>query len=82
MMGADYYEAREGPQAVRDAIPIGIGDGSTIEQAIIDKNARIGTGVVIRNQQGAQNLDGPGYCVRDGIVIVPKNSVIPPGTVV
>jgi len=82
MMGADYYEAREGPQAVRDAIPIGIGAGSTIERAIIDKNARIGEGVVIRNQQGAQHLDGPGYCVRDGIVIVPKNSVIPPGTVV
>jgi len=82
MMGADYYEGGGGAPVSTEAIPVGIGAGSVIERAIIDKNARIGEGVVIRSQEGARDFDGPGYCVRDGVVIVPKNSAIAPGTVV
>jgi glucose-1-phosphate adenylyltransferase len=61
---------------------MGIGAGSTIEHAIIDKNARIGEGVTIRNEKHIQDLDGPGYYIRDGVVIIPKNGVVGPGTVI
>ena len=81
MMGADFY-GTEQPNASPEVIPVGIGAGSTIERAIIDKNARIGAGVVIRGPDHSDAVDGPGYYVRDGIVIVPKNGVIPPGTVI
>ena len=50
--------------------------------AIIDKNARIGKGVRIVNQQGIQEQDGDNWYIRDGIVVVPKNSVVPDGTVI
>jgi glucose-1-phosphate adenylyltransferase len=81
MMGADYYETDAERQSA-EAIPVGIGAGSIIERAIIDKNARIGEGVVISNQERVDHLDRSEYCIRDGIVIVPKNSVIQPGTVI
>jgi glucose-1-phosphate adenylyltransferase len=82
MMGADFHEADDGVHASAELVPVGIGAGSSIECAIIDKNARIGEGVTIHNKEGVQRLDGPGYYIRDGIVIVPKNGVIPAGTVI
>jgi glucose-1-phosphate adenylyltransferase len=79
LMGADYYETdlTETPGAVPR---IGIGRECHIENAIIDKNARIGDKVVISPKGKAPDTDGDGYYVRDGIVVVPKNSVIPSGT--
>lgn len=77
MMGADYFD-----DAPEDAIPVGIGPGCVIERAIIDKNARIGAGVVIRNPENVQHADGPGYLIREGIVIIPKDGVVPAGTVI
>jgi glucose-1-phosphate adenylyltransferase len=62
--------------------PIGIGDETLIQRAIIDKNARIGRGVHIANEAGVQEKDGPGYFIRDGLVIVPKSAAIPDGTVI
>src|SRR2546426_1008800 len=53
-----------------------------ILSSIIDKNARIGAGVQILNQARQTELDGDGYFIRDGIVIVPKTGVIPDGTVI
>ena len=82
MMGADFYEAEDNAHATTELIPVGVGAGSSIESAIIDKNARIGEGVTIHNREGIQRFDGPGYYIRDGIVIVPKNGVIPVGTVI
>src|SRR6058998_1916352 len=84
MMGADFYEDDEDFQYNRDmGIPnIGIGKGSVIRRAIIDKNAHIGENVRIFNEERIQNFDGPGYYIRDGIVIVPKNGVLPAGTVI
>ncbi|MFI5366788.1 MAG: glucose-1-phosphate adenylyltransferase [Candidatus Binatia bacterium] len=82
MMGADFYEPEQPPHLGAEFIPVGVGAGSVIERAIIDKNARIGEGVVIRNQEDIQRFDGPGYYIRDGIVIVPKNGLIPAGTVI
>ncbi len=84
MMGADFYEDEEDFAYNRDrAIPnIGIGRGSIIRKAIIDKNAHIGENVRIINEERIQNLDGPGYYIRDGIVIVPKNGVVANGTTI
>jgi glucose-1-phosphate adenylyltransferase len=84
MMGADFYEDDDDFEYNRQlGIPnIGIGKGSIIRNAIIDKNAHIGDGVRIINEDRVQNFDGPGYYIRDGIVIVPKNGVVPSGTMV
>ena len=82
MMGADFYETEEHSNPTSEAIAVGIGAGSRIERAIIDKNARIGEGVVIRNEKNVDHFEGPGYYIRDGIVIVPKNGVIPAGTLI
>jgi glucose-1-phosphate adenylyltransferase len=84
LMGADYYEDEDDEQYNSQmGIPaIGIGRGSILRNAIIDKNAHIGTGVRIINEQGLDNWDGPGYYIRDGIVIVPKNGVLPNGTLI
>jgi len=76
IMGADYYEHSKGIEGIR----VGIGDGSIIDKAIIDKNARIGKDVVIRNLKKQKELDGDNYYIRDGVVIVPKNAVIKDGT--
>ena len=84
MMGADFYEDEEDFDYNRQlGIPnIGIGKGSIVRKAIIDKNAHIGESVRILNEERIQNFDGPGYYIRDGIVIVPKNGIVQNGTVV
>jgi len=84
VLGADYYETLEAmaKDRARGLPPIGIGEGSTIERAIVDKNARIGKGVRIKGDSAAPDSDGGGYFVRDGIVIIPKNGVIPDGAVI
>ena len=76
---ADYYESDKGGTPA-NSIPIGIGCNCLIEDAIIDKNARIGDGVVITPHDKDENSEGPGYYIRDGIVVIPKNGVIPAGT--
>lgn len=76
IMGADYYEDAR----YEGTVKVGIGDGCDITSAIIDKNARIGKGVVIRNSKHLKNFDGNNYFIRDGIVIIPKNAVIKDGT--
>jgi glucose-1-phosphate adenylyltransferase len=84
IMGADYYEDSEDEDYNRHSgIPnIGIGQGSIIRKAIIDKNAHIGANVRLINERSIEHFDGPGYYIRDGIVIVPKNGVILDGTTV
>ena len=61
---------------------LGIGPGVELDRAIVDKNARIGEGAKLVNRDGRMEFDGPNYFIREGIVIVPKGGVIPPGTVV
>ncbi len=61
---------------------VGIGMNCKIENAIIDKNARIGNNVIISPVGKAENLDHERYFIRDGIVVVPKDAVIPHGTVI
>lgn len=83
-MGADYYETRESITAHEKTgqPPIGIGRNTRIENAIIDKNARIGDNVVISPAGKPENMDHPLYFIRDGIVIVPKSGVIPHNTMI
>ena len=84
MMGADGYESEEDRAENRrlGRPHVGIGQGASIERAIIDKNARIGKGVVIRSHAGEENRDEELYSIRDGIVVIPDNTVIPDGTMV
>jgi len=86
MMGADYYQTLEDMIRDREANRprIGIGEQTIIRRAIIDKNARIGKDVRLLNEGGIEHVDGPGgmYYIRDRIIIVPKNGLIPDGTVV
>jgi glucose-1-phosphate adenylyltransferase len=84
LLGCDYFESvqsiTENEQAGRPRI--GIGTNTYIENAIIDKNARIGNNCVITPAGKPDNVDHPLYYIRDGIVIVPKNGIIPHGTVI
>ena len=69
VMGSDYYSPE-----------IGIGPRCDIQGAILDKNVRVGEGVVIRAFPRGTDLDEARWFVRDGIVVLPKNIEIPPGT--
>jgi glucose-1-phosphate adenylyltransferase len=78
------------PSGKQYSIPLGIGEGSQIEGAILDKNVRIGKGVIIRPHSPGEDLKVPADCprgqelyvIRDGIVVIPKNTEIPDGTVI
>jgi glucose-1-phosphate adenylyltransferase len=86
LMGADYYQTIEDMRSeIKAGIPrIGIGENTIIRRAIIDKNTRIGAGVRLVNESGIEHADGDNgnYHIRDRIIIVPKNAIIPDGTVV
>jgi glucose-1-phosphate adenylyltransferase len=76
VMGADYFEL---DQTDSSQPPMGIGRNCVIDRAIIDKNVRIADGVVITPEGKPPNLDADNYFIRDGIVVIPKNAVIPAG---
>lgn len=84
MMGADYYETdADKAENKRSGRPnVGIANGCVIEDAIIDKNARIGRGVIIRSIPNRPDEEKENWVARDGLIIVPKNAVIPDGTVI
>eukprot|EP00887_Chlorella_sp_A99_P003158 scaffold9.g3158.t1 len=75
LMGSDYYEQPEECNVELDCLPLGVGRGTHIRGAIVDKNARIGKFCKILNEDN-------GYVIRDGIVVIIKDSVIPDGTVI
>jgi len=83
VMGADFFEVgqREVAARARGEVPLGVGPGASIRRAIIDKNTRIGEGAVIHGHPDRPDERHEGWSVRDGIVIVAKNSVIPAGAV-
>lgn len=84
VMGADFFESKEEIDTnLGQNIPrIGIGEACVIRNAIIDKNARIGNGIKLVNDKGIENETREEYVIRDGIIVVPKNAVIPDGTVI
>jgi glucose-1-phosphate adenylyltransferase len=82
LLGADYYEADDDGQSRRGSPRLGIGRDVELDRVIVDKNARIGDGSRLVNEAGVDHLDGDGYFIRNGVVIVPKDGVIAPGTIV
>src|SRR5215212_9177063 len=81
MMGADIYQTFEEMRTdMEKRLPrVGIGEGTIVKRAIIDKNARIGKNARLLNEAGTAAADGPdgSYFIRDGIILVPKNALIP-----
>jgi glucose-1-phosphate adenylyltransferase len=78
LMGADYYDDSS-DLADHDKVPLGIGRNSKISGAIIDRNARVGENVVILPFPRGVDLNQDGWVVRDGIVIIPKDTIIQSG---
>ena len=86
VMGSDFYESYEERIALRNGggIPLGVGQGTTVKRAILDKNARIGENVTIVNRDNVEEADraDQGFYIRNGIVVIVKNSTIPDGTII
>ena len=79
LLGADFYEEGKPP----DAKPaLGIGRDVVLNRTIIDKNARVGDGARLVNENNVEQADGDHWYIRGGIIVVPKEGVIAPGTVV
>jgi len=86
VMGSDFYESYEERIALRNGggIPLGVGQGTTVKRAILDKNARIGDNVTIINKDNVEEADraDQGFYIRNGIVVIVKNATIPDGTII
>jgi glucose-1-phosphate adenylyltransferase len=86
LLGADYFESAEQRLALRQqgGIPVGVGKGTTVKRAILDKNVRIGNNVTIVNKDHLEEADRPehSFYIRNGIVVVEKNGSIADGTVI
>ena len=84
LMGSDYYETiEEMNYAAGKGIPkLGIGDNCYINNAIIDKNARVGNNVRINGGAHLANSDHELYTVKDGIVVIKKGAIVPDGFVI
>ncbi|MEZ5314331.1 MAG: hypothetical protein R2862_12165 [Thermoanaerobaculia bacterium] len=80
LMGANHFERLD--EASRHEVPIGIGRDCAIRNAIIDFNARIGDGCRLLNEEKIDELERPNYSIHGGIIVVPKNAELPPGTVI
>jgi glucose-1-phosphate adenylyltransferase len=86
LMGSDFFESSSERALLKErgGIPLGVGKGTTVKRAILDKNARIGSNVTIVNKDHVEEADRPehGFYIRNGIVVVVKNASIPDGTVI
>ena len=86
VMGSDFFESSSERAMLRErgGIPLGVGQGTTVKRAILDKNARIGSNVTIVNKDHVEEADRPelGFYIRNGIVVVVKNASIPDGMVI
>ncbi|MFA5928144.1 MAG: glucose-1-phosphate adenylyltransferase [Candidatus Margulisiibacteriota bacterium] len=80
IMGADSYEPEK--RGRPNEVPLGIGRNCLIRKAIIDKHVYIGDNVKIINPQNHYNFTGPNYEIKDGIIVVEKEAVIPDGTII
>ena len=84
LIGADGYEsAAEKAENERRGLPhIGIGDNTLIDNAILDKDARVGSNVKLCNQGKIKNGEGPNFVIREGIVVIPRGAIVLDGTVI
>jgi glucose-1-phosphate adenylyltransferase len=84
IIGADRIEtdAERAANRARGIPDFTVGDNTVIERAIVDKDCRIGTEVRIVNQRGLCDAEGDNYVIRDGIVVIPRGTTVPDGTVI
>ena len=84
MLGADYLPWRDAARrpGLNPPPHPGIGPRSVVENAIIDKNVQIGADCRITNEDGVEEADGDDWFIRDGVVVLPKNAIVPDGTVI
>ena len=86
VMGNDFFESSEERAVLRErgGTPVGVGRGTTVKRAILDKNVRIGQDVSIVNKDRVEEADRPelGFYIRNGIVVIVKNATIADGTVI
>jgi len=84
MLGADYHPWRDPSRrpGLNPPPTPGIGPNSVVEGAIIDKNVQVGADCRITNADGVEEADGDDWFIRDGLIVLPKNAVIPDGTVI
>ncbi|MEX0912442.1 MAG: glucose-1-phosphate adenylyltransferase [Gemmatimonadota bacterium] len=84
LLGSDYYAWQDpaGRFPLQGPARPGIGQGTRVESAIIDRNASVGRNCVITNREGVEEGEGPGFYIRDGIVVITKNAQVPEGTVI
>jgi glucose-1-phosphate adenylyltransferase len=84
ILGADRFETDLDRRANQNMNrpDLVVGDGSVIERAILDKECRIGRNVKIINKRGVKDDEGENYVIRDGIVTIPRGTVVPDGTVI
>ncbi len=84
IMGCDYYNWHDPSTRSPVLGPLypGIDEETYIEGAIVDKNARIGKRCVIKNRDGVNEGEGPGFYIRDRLVVIPKNTTIPDDTII
>ena len=79
-MGADYYDNKD--ICKKGNISLGIGKNCIIKKAIIDKNVRIGDNVIITPENKSSNIISEKFCIQDGIIVIPKNTIIESNTVI
>jgi len=84
LIGADVFEtdAERAANRARGIPDFTVGDNTTIERAIVDKDCRIGSNVRIVNERGLSDAEGENYVIRDGIVVIPRGAIVPDGTVI
>jgi glucose-1-phosphate adenylyltransferase len=80
LLGADFYDADDEAAKGGGRPPLGVGRDVVLDRVIVDKNARIGDGVRLINEGLLREFDGDGFFIRDGVIVVPKDGVIRPGT--
>ncbi len=80
VLGNDFFETLEKIVLQPYEIPMGIGTDCYIENAIIDKNCRIGNDVHIIGDSSLANEETETHNVVDGIIVLKKGATIPPGT--
>lgn len=84
MLGNDYYDTASSTKEneKKNVPPLGIGKNCTLKNVILDKNVRIGDNVTITNEKDIKNMESSLFHIMDGIVVIPKNTVIKSGTVI
>ncbi len=80
LLGADYYGTDAEAPTLASGPKLGLGQDVELDRVIVDKNARIGDGVRLLNATGIQDADGNGYYIRNGVIIVPTDGIVPAGT--